>query len=1283
MPICNKPAQATKNVAEFDDYASEAAKMKRTREQAYFNSYNFDAIHPYDKDNEAIEEMGVHKVVGVSAAAVATHASAITATKVPPVVGGSNSHNQQQQQLQKPHNTLKTIYRGASSIASSTPSTRSSFQHSSSSGRSSGCGSQHSPRSSIADDVDNTDAVGYKRRPQPAGELTYTYMQRFGVRLVRSRNASPSADVERTSPEGGSGGGAIAPTEELASVHAKKGSANEVSENGSFLLPRAMLKYQSVGNANSMPLAVNSSGRADKLLQNGHNHQQLSGNNESGYNNNNSNSNNNNSASYNKYNKNNNSSSSKTIMMTTNAISNKHSNNNNNNNSNNHSNSSNSLSSNKSNATTNIANTKPINNSNSKSNNNTTTTNSHIATKNGLNYANSNDGYASLLVASDVTSTAPFRVVTAAKTPTAATAKAKPTTAVPKATATAPGAAVRVKKQSTSSTITTTTTSSSVSAAEHNETTTPATTATAAVATPTRGNGNGKVSQTSKSGDTKSAQSGSVERRGRTSSHQSHYSTDKSGSSGYYSSNVCSTYSLDEHIYCEPVIDILDVSRTGAGANGGAGKASKSARSECTNTKGNANSGDNSKSNQTTNEMSSKGGGATKRCYGRRNATAVASRNGESGIAGCSELDGGDDCDGDAEDESAAAVVARRGNNKAGRKSQAVAETAFGVDKIPASLQFLLQRQTSDEYANSQHFSENLRILETSIENLDRHLKNFPSLSSHEHIAAFVQAHHHHHHHHLAYLQTPSSVETGDKLVTRVPPHVTQHQLPTIMEGYDPANQPRRSWPDDMVDDSLLDIDLDSFLLVNERKAGGIGKSARKSSLHAVGGIDNPTFLTEEQEEENNYKCAKYINSCPDDAYHVESDIVAGTGTVSEKSVSVGDHYMKRYEDQLHFQSTRELLEDVRDKIRLLSQASGNTSRSGSAKTHSPDMSLSVTTPTEQLPRELEGMIKTLKTELENYLDRMNQHSELEIRQLCSGLVRNHNIVKMTKAFERRRSTHSLGTIESDYGYVGGNYEAIRDGVPSSIREQIVSIRCASDPNFKMKRKSLTEVFPVADCYAESEKLQTPTTQIAQQQLRPSLPRRDRVEQRQREHDQNVITLHVPTTQLQRNLSFQQPVLNKLDAKSLQAPPTDAEISGKGGNPNGAGAANGNGSGGESGESGDKDSILEWHRKKPSIWEMYYGTNRMNQSLLGKRNGMVTNNNNQVPMSYPSSRPESDFTLDLPRAEQLRIKMEKEKKFRQRCRYITTFLSLVFFLLTVMVVSLVLTRGKRMFGSMI
>lgn len=67
----------------------------------------------------------------------------------------------------------------------------------------------------------------------------------------------------------------------------------------------------------------------------------------------------------------------------------------------------------------------------------------------------------------------------------------------------------------------------------------------------------------------------------------------------------------------------------------------------------------------------------------------------------------------------------------------------------------------------------------------------------------------------------------------------------------------------------------------------------------------------------------------------------------------------------------------------------------------------------------------------------------------------------------------------------------------------------------------------------------------------------------------------------------------------------------------------------------------------------------------------------------PSERPESDFTLDLPQAEQLRLKMKREKQFRHRCRIVTSFLSLVFFLLTVVVVSLLLTRGKHPFGSMI
>jgi hypothetical protein len=67
----------------------------------------------------------------------------------------------------------------------------------------------------------------------------------------------------------------------------------------------------------------------------------------------------------------------------------------------------------------------------------------------------------------------------------------------------------------------------------------------------------------------------------------------------------------------------------------------------------------------------------------------------------------------------------------------------------------------------------------------------------------------------------------------------------------------------------------------------------------------------------------------------------------------------------------------------------------------------------------------------------------------------------------------------------------------------------------------------------------------------------------------------------------------------------------------------------------------------------------------------------------PSARPECDFTLDLPRAEALRLQLKREKRLRHYCRIFVYFLSFIFFILTVMIVSLLSTKGKRMFGSML
>lgn len=59
-----------------------------------------------------------------------------------------------------------------------------------------------------------------------------------------------------------------------------------------------------------------------------------------------------------------------------------------------------------------------------------------------------------------------------------------------------------------------------------------------------------------------------------------------------------------------------------------------------------------------------------------------------------------------------------------------------------------------------------------------------------------------------------------------------------------------------------------------------------------------------------------------------------------------------------------------------------------------------------------------------------------------------------------------------------------------------------------------------------------------------------------------------------------------------------------------------------------------------------------------------------------------DFTLDVSRAERLGRAIAKAKRKRQWCRTLTAFFGVVFFVLSVVIVSLSVTRGRKVFGSM-
>jgi len=58
-----------------------------------------------------------------------------------------------------------------------------------------------------------------------------------------------------------------------------------------------------------------------------------------------------------------------------------------------------------------------------------------------------------------------------------------------------------------------------------------------------------------------------------------------------------------------------------------------------------------------------------------------------------------------------------------------------------------------------------------------------------------------------------------------------------------------------------------------------------------------------------------------------------------------------------------------------------------------------------------------------------------------------------------------------------------------------------------------------------------------------------------------------------------------------------------------------------------------------------------------------------------------DFTLDVPQAERMMTKIAAAKKHRCWCQVATSLMALVLFMLSVIVVSLVITKGKKTFGA--
>lgn len=78
---------------------------------------------------------------------------------------------------------------------------------------------------------------------------------------------------------------------------------------------------------------------------------------------------------------------------------------------------------------------------------------------------------------------------------------------------------------------------------------------------------------------------------------------------------------------------------------------------------------------------------------------------------------------------------------------------------------------------------------------------------------------------------------------------------------------------------------------------------------------------------------------------------------------------------------------------------------------------------------------------------------------------------------------------------------------------------------------------------------------------------------------------------------------------------------------------------------------------------------------------IASSNDSNQRLAVQDPGKDFDFTLDVTRAERLTRAIAKAKRKRQWCRILTTLFGLIFFILSIIVVSLCITRGRKVFGS--
>ncbi|EDS35511.1 conserved hypothetical protein [Culex quinquefasciatus] len=451
----------------------------------------------------------------------------------------------------------------------------------------------------------------------------------------------------------------------------------------------------------------------------------------------------------------------------------------------------------------------------------------------------------------------------------------------------------------------------------------------------------------------------------------------------------------------------------------------------------------------------------------------------------------------------------------------------------------------------------------------------------------------------------PAALESvPNELTVMRAKQLSNEKLTDIVEGPD-GPIPRPIWPLD-VDDSLADINLEAFRMRHSSQQNLIGFESLASS-----NSDNEIY------------------------------------SISKKTADEKTGKKSQYEEYLEFHNTRNILEQIKGKLNtLLDQRSDNqkANTNGSNEHTKP-------TPAEA---ELEEKIANLKSDLEGYLQSMNQKNENEIKRFCKGMSKDAKCLAVQNAVEQKNRSRSNSLhLENEYEVMESkksNSSATLKPFYTAAPHRTLTSYPKEDPKSSNSQPSYFETVYVRDGFNVRQLNRTAPNPFAQEVRTAQMLHQQQQQRLQREHREMAYQRGYFGNEELRPGDGRRPSKVSIEVPQQQEgresggrPPGMIMISGNGGG-HGTGiaaemaaASAGNGgilvdgrlrhkppeiSGGNNlgksggdvsdftlqrvilmeslGKSGklfgDKEKmLLEYHLNKPSYWEMYYGANREEQ----------------------------------------------------------------------------------------